>query len=106
MSTVILKPQQLHEINRNTYMIWIYMDQAEKCVTNIKQISKTSDPKRQAVLQKLRQMEKLATAFRKELNAAHSHNPDRIVQFGEVSDNIETQIKTDLYYSLKKELNL
>ena len=106
MSTVILNKKQFHEVNQNTYMIWIYMDQAEKCVTNIKQISKTSDPKRQAVLQKLRQMEKLATAFRKELNAAHSHNPDRIVQFGEVSDNIETQIKTDLYYSLKKELNL
>lgn len=106
MSTVILNKKQFHEVNQNTYMIWIYMDQAEKCVANIEAISKEPDVRRYVTLLKLQQMKKLATSFREELNAALSNQPDRIVQFGEVSDNIETQIKTDLYYSLKKELNL
>lgn len=106
MAVIKLTAEQLHEMRRNTYMIWIYMDQAEKCITNIESICRDKDIKRQVVKQKLTAMSKLATDFRNELNQAHKNNPDTLERFGEASDAIEIQQKTDLYYSLKKELNL
>jgi hypothetical protein len=104
--TIYLTKEELHEVNRNTYMIWVYMDLAEKCVTNIAAICRDKDNKRTVIKQKLEAMQNNAQYFRNEINTAHKSDPDTLERFGEMADAIELNIKTDLYNALKAELNL
>lgn len=104
--TIYLKPEQLQEVNHNTYMIWVFMDLAEKCITNIDGICRDKDINRQLLKQKLDLMKKTVFVFRDKINEVHKDQPDKIIQFGEIADLIEIQTKTDIFYALKKELNL
>jgi hypothetical protein len=104
--TIYLTKENLHEVHRNTYMIWVYMDLAEKCVTNIDAICRDKDIKRQLVKQKLEAMQKNAVYFRNELNSVHKTDPNTLERFGEMADALEINIKIDLYNALKAELKL
>lgn len=104
--TIHLSEKKLHKLNQKTYLIWVYMDLAEKGVTDIDSICQQKDIKRQIIKQKLNKMQKTAETFREEINKTFETNPDKIEMFGEMCDDIEVQFKTDLYHSLKIELGL
>ena len=98
--------ETIHRIDTSTYLIWVYMDLAEKELINLVQLTHENDLDKQMVKYKLEQMKKLALDFRQQLNNKLRDKPDKIEQFGEVSDHYEVKIKTDLYQAMKEELGL
>lgn len=104
--TISLSEKALSKLNQKTYMIWVYMDLAEKCVADIDHICKSKDIKRQVIKQRINNMQKNAEVFRSEINSTFSSRPDTIVAFGEMCDDIELQHKKDLFHMLKTELGM
>lgn len=98
--------ETIYKIDISTYLIWVYMDLAEKEVINLVQLTQENDLDKQMIKHRLEQMKKLALRFREDLNSKLRDKPEKIEQFGEVSDEYERKIKYDLYLAMKEELGI
>ncbi|HLP03831.1 MAG TPA: hypothetical protein VK152_00240 [Paludibacter sp.] len=102
----VITAKDIQEINYKTYMIWVYMDLAEKAITDIERLSTKNDINRQIIKQKINGMTKLSLEFREALNREIGKNPEVVELFGAVSDKLEVMFKTNAYVGLKEELKL
>ena len=100
----IISNKAMTLINVKTNLIWIYMDQAEKELTDIIQLSKQNDLYKQEMKQKLNAMRRTADSFRDTLNAAFKNEPEELERFGEESDKLEALIKRELFAPVMEEL--
>lgn len=100
----IISKKSLTLINVKTNLIWIYMDQAEKELTDIIHLSKENDLYKQELKQKLNAMRRTADYFRETLNTAFKDNPAELERFGEESDKLEQLIKRELFTPLMNEI--
>lgn len=101
----LVDQQTLTKIDFNSFLIWMYMDQADKALTDLVHITRENGLDKQMVKHRLTTMQKNVLEFREELYRK-LHNTHKAELFGEASDQAERMVKMNMYMGLKEELGI